>query len=197
MESHDRDQLDDLLDGALRQYGDVEPRDGLEQRILANLASPGLSASHRKLWSWRWSVSAGVAACVLVAVWIGVNPSRNSHRSEISQTTSTRVRSSEPVAVKRSEPARVTEPPPAAATTIMPRQVRHVPRVQTRVAMHREPRLSRFPSPQPLSAQEVMLVEYVQRYPEDAKLIAKEQAEFQERIEQAEQQLGSGSNANE
>jgi len=197
MEPQDRDQFDDLLDGALRQYGDAEPRPGLEGRVLANLANPELSASNRKIWSWRWSVSAGVTACVLVAVWIGVHASRDSHRSQISQTTSTRVRSSGPVGVKRSEPVRVTERPPAAATTIVPRQVRNVPRVQTRVAMRREPRLPQFPSPQPLTAQEVMLVEYVQQYPEDAKLVAKEQAEFQERIEQAEQQLGKGTNANE
>ena len=35
MEPRGRDQFEDLLDGALKQYGNVEPRPGLEGRVLA------------------------------------------------------------------------------------------------------------------------------------------------------------------
>ena len=58
------DALDRLLDGALAQYSQVEPRAGLEERVLANLRS---QPAHRPWWMWV-AIPAAVAAVVLVAI---------------------------------------------------------------------------------------------------------------------------------
>ena len=47
--------LDDQLEAALAKYAAVEPRTGLEERILANLKSRP-SSSTRVAW-WRWPPS--------------------------------------------------------------------------------------------------------------------------------------------
>ena len=52
MELNDRNPiLDDLLDGGLKQYGQVLPRTGLEMRVLANLrAEQENQVAHPWLW---------------------------------------------------------------------------------------------------------------------------------------------------
>jgi hypothetical protein len=42
-----------------------------------------------------------------------------------------------------------------------------------------EPKLERFPSPQPLTQEELALVRYVQSFPQEATLIAQAQEEFE------------------
>ena len=58
------------LDKALARYAAIEPRMGLEDRVLANLrAEPKLAPPHA--W-WRWTAVAALAAVLLVAftfVW--------------------------------------------------------------------------------------------------------------------------------
>ncbi|MCU1286419.1 MAG: hypothetical protein JWO13_2769 [Acidobacteriales bacterium] len=61
--NNDRKQkmLDDLLDGALAEYSNVEPRAGLEHRIVA-----GLAGREQGKWrGWKWT-AAFAAACVLI-----------------------------------------------------------------------------------------------------------------------------------
>lgn len=58
---HD-EQFDRLLDDALKSYAAVEPRSGLEQRVLANLRSAPAPVHHGWL---RWA--AVTAACLVVA----------------------------------------------------------------------------------------------------------------------------------
>ena len=40
------------------------------------------------------------------------------------------------------------------------------------------PKLDQFPSPQPLSAEEIALVQYVENFPKEARLVAQAQQEF-------------------
>src|SRR5215475_6584157 len=77
MDSQNRDPLDDLLDGALKQYGNVEPPLGLEARVLANLAAQASRTEAR--WIRVWA-AAGVSAAVLVlALWLGHLSEQKSH----------------------------------------------------------------------------------------------------------------------
>ena len=50
--------------------------------------------------------------------------------------------------------------------------------------MAAEARLDRFPSPQPLSEQELALARYVSEFPQEATLVARTQAEFENEIQQ-------------
>lgn len=50
-------------------------------------------------------------------------------------------------------------------------------------------KLDQFPSPQPLTEQERLLARYVQDYPQEAVILAREQAEFEKEIEQWKRDL--------
>jgi hypothetical protein len=53
--------------------------------------------------------------------------------------------------------------------------------------------LEQFPSPRPLSQEEVILARYAQHFPTEAVLIAQQQDKFQQEIEQAEQEAKNSS----
>src|SRR6185437_926106 len=57
-----RDQFDDVLDSALKRYGDVEPRAGLEGRVLARLTE----AQVRRHTGWGWALGAAAVACLVI-----------------------------------------------------------------------------------------------------------------------------------
>src|SRR5260221_9831170 len=63
---HKNDALDRALDAALAQYSAIEPRTGLEDRILANLRAEQVHA-HDRAW-WRWAVAAACATVVFVII---------------------------------------------------------------------------------------------------------------------------------
>jgi hypothetical protein len=155
--------LDRALDAALAEYADVEPRAGLEDRILANL-----SAQERKsaapIW-WRWVAIGAVA--VLVAV---VALSFSSKRRELVSTPMPVTHESE------------KQTPVLSATTDSHPAIKHaasVPAVSKNRPHHATlvatsaPRLQQFPSPQPLSDQEKMLADYVAQFEQQAILIAR------------------------
>jgi len=56
--------VDELLDSALAQYAQAEPRPGLEGRLLARLRSEPDPAA----FGWRWLPMAAAAAVVFAAV---------------------------------------------------------------------------------------------------------------------------------
>lgn len=163
-----RDELDQILDNALAKYAAVEPRSGLEDRILSHLKSPGTSATG-VAW-WRWAATFAAALVVMILVLWGVekyNPQRMVRRPAGSQeqTPSQVVTNHAPVI-----PAR-----PMAPVTVR-RARKHT---STQVAVVAAgPKLDQFPSPQPLSEEELALVRYVHSFPKEAKMIAQTQEEF-------------------
>ncbi len=156
MTNTNQDELDRALDAALAKFAAVEPRAGLEQRVLANLrTAPRQVPDHA--W-WRWGVMAAVAAMLLVAVALGWRTGKPPH------------------------PAVADHPSPASQGPQPRRQVvsnGHENEVQPHVPHHLQtathhaqlpvvaavPRLEQFPSPLPLSEQERILASYVSRYP--------------------------------
>ena len=152
------DPLDRELDRALAKYAAVEPRTGLEDRVLANLrVHRQLSLEHN--W-WRWGAAVPLAAMIIVAAIV--------LRSS---------RPSQPITSTYSSPAiHSTQAPSAkvASNTIRPRHVPGSKALPRRGIQPVEslPKLDQFPSPQPLSEQERILASYVASYPERAALIA-------------------------
>jgi hypothetical protein len=167
MGANDRNQFDDLLHSALKRYSEVEPRMGLEGRLLARLAATPRQSRNR----WVWAMAAVSALCIIAVAWFGVPLVKESHQ-EVAPTTSM------VLSPTRAPQASITQA--ASAQVSLSRRARPLAKVA------REPALQQFPSPRPMSEQELLLVEYVEHYPKEATLIAKEQAEFQNRVEQAQ-----------
>lgn len=154
----ERDDLDRTLDAALSKYASVEPRGGLEERILANLRVASTRGAQRAWWNWGFAVLAAAFLIVAAVVW---------------QWN------------KASQPPIVVHRPPANAAPIAPRMANRdispppqkrghktiSPRLQPEIAAA-SPKLDVFPSPLPLSEQEKILASYVAGYPEHAALVA-------------------------
>src|SRR3954447_2435194 len=65
-------QLDQLLDSMLSAYSAVEPRPGLENRILANVRDAADSpATAWWSWKWLWAGAAAAVALLLLTLWTG------------------------------------------------------------------------------------------------------------------------------
>jgi len=87
---NDRSSLDiELeLDAGLARYAAVEPRPGLDERILTNLRAQKVHAATHGWWKWKWTALATLAAILLVALtlfWSGERRQNNvtRHRSLI------------------------------------------------------------------------------------------------------------------
>lgn len=154
------DDFDRALDGVLAQYAAVEPRPGLEGRILRNLRLAALTADARP---WRTSSMAAVLAVALLIaallVWWrhqSLQPPTAVHRPPVREAPM------DPYSANR-EPGPVERKKPHGRTT------RPRPQQETVAS---GPKLDVFPSPLPLSEQEKLLAIYVGQYPEHAALIA-------------------------
>src|SRR5690348_11088386 len=68
-EPNGRSRLDDHLDAALANYTAVEPRAGLENRILANLKAERCRPAGVAWWQWT-GIAATAIAIVIVALFV-------------------------------------------------------------------------------------------------------------------------------
>ena len=60
-------QIDEMLDSLLANYSSVEPRPGLETRIMANLREMPEKQTAQGWWNFRWLWAGAVAAAIIVA----------------------------------------------------------------------------------------------------------------------------------
>ncbi len=176
-QSENDDALGRELSAALAKYADVEPRAGLEIRVKANMQAERARVSD-PAWC-RWSCAAALTAVIVVALALAWRSGKPSH-PVVANHPSTTTQST-------------TEPAPQAASNSEESEVRPTrPNPSHKVAAHRsdppvmasQPKLDLFPSPRPLSEQELLLVRYVQQFPQEAVTIAKVQAESEKEIEQ-------------
>ena len=163
-----RTPWDDQLDSALAKYSAVEPRPGIEDRILANLKSQQTTASGVAWWRWAGALAAALLLTILV-LW--------------------RVEKHDPQRIVR-HPAGSQEQIPAhvvsngtLGTQARPVAQMMVNRGRKRTSTRPEfaaagPKLDQFPSPQPLSQEELALVRYVRSFPREATMVAQTQEEF-------------------
>jgi hypothetical protein len=158
MEDNDR-FVEKLLDSALAQRRDAEPRAGLDGRILAHIrATASERSAARKAWKW-WAAAATTAAVlVLVAIY-----SSNRALRTVPQTS--QAANTAPVAPP-TETLNVKSETAAAGVTkaVEPIQIaRRVKKPLRHVEAHHWP--SQFPTPAPLTAEQRALVQYVQQTP--------------------------------
>jgi hypothetical protein len=151
----DEHDLEQCLDAALKQYGAVEPRPGLEQRIVARLRMQPSPAP--VYWKWLLPLAAvGATVALVLALWLGESaaPHRITRTAPAAQSRNS--------AEKGRYTAAPQIRPERARTFAKPRRTRRE-RGLALAAEHAMPR--QFPSPRPLSEQDQLLLAFVRRAP--------------------------------
>lgn len=159
--------LDEWLDQALTQYGQVEPRPGLENRVLAAVR---VERERGTTHGWRWQAAlAGLAAILLIAGGMHFVRWESGHVQP-------------PLAKVNPAPSEQQGLRPSQAKTAKVEEAANgkfhvrVPRSHSRPVIESVPvRADQFPSPEPLSEQEKMLARYVQQFPREADFMAQAQ----------------------
>jgi hypothetical protein len=162
--------LDQWLDRALQHYGDIEPRAGLEMRILANLASEERKQVQGRAWIAA-SVCVAVAVIVAAVLIVGLHL----HQSGVAKVPVNAV----PLAAAHNSGDQHS----SVAKVIKPQRRNRGTRAAVS-SMLPTPMLPQFPSRRPLSEQERLLQEYVTQFPDQARLVARQQAETELEMEQ-------------
>ena len=154
-------QMDEILDSLLAQYSHVEPRPGLEQRILANLSDTARNKTMLHWWNFKWLwAGAAIAAVIIVAAVLIAARHVAAPMHAVVQTQQPAPPQPE---VQRTLPA----------TTANNGRLRH----KTRVAAHPQnatlalsQRPALFPTPTPLSEQERLMFTYLANTPQEVVL---------------------------
>jgi len=169
MDARDKEhEIEQWLDAALRQYGNAEPRIGLENRVLANVQSErNRIASQRRWW---WAAGMVTVAAIVAALWVGETGSGKHPATTVGNTTPTHRQAAEAP----------RGPMPRAPVTHPVKEVvrRHPGKQPIRDLALTAPKLDQFPSPTPLNEQEKMLARYVQEFPQKAALVARAQTDL-------------------
>jgi hypothetical protein len=177
------EELDRELDAALAKYAAVEPRVGLEDRILANLRTEP-AAVPSGMW-WMWCLAGGAVALLAIALAVGFRVGQ-SPAGTIAHHNST-PGPAQPV-TERANRGPIEGPPRAQAPAHAPKH-HGLPLA----AVTAGPKLDVFPSPLPLTEQEKLLAGYIAEEPEHAVLLARAQAEDLRRDEEEETRESSSS----
>jgi len=168
------EELDRLLDAALKQYAAVQPRAGLEDRVLAHLRSQGGRAPSHHWWQWGIAAVAMAAVALIIAIawrpWPAPQPDLAQHPSV-----------SVPGRPGSTPELHGSRAPEQRVATARPKHRLH----HAAVAQVAEgaPKLDQFPSPQPLSQEELVLARYAMEFPAEATLIAKAQDEYEREVQ--------------
>ncbi len=190
----ERDPLSRELDAALAKYAALEPRTGLEDRVLANLQAKRDQVLTRSRWRWSFvsatAMFAAVALVIASLAWRSVKthaPLTTYHSTTIapfvaqsgqpnSQDGSGRNNAGSNAAERNGSERNGTEKNDLARS-FRPagRPARH--QAPQLAVANAHPKLDQFPSPQPLSEQEKILVSYIRNYPENAVLLARARTE--------------------
>ena len=182
------DQLDRRLDAALAKYAAVEPRTGLEERVLANLRAEQATAPARTWWRWGMAgVLAAIIAIMSALAWLSGRPSHPvvANHPGVTMQASTNV-------VSQAGPESVS---PLRAPVRARGTVTH--RAQPEATGAAYPKLDQFPSPQPMSEQEKLLTSYIARSRDQAVLVARARTEELQRDQQEKLRALSAANDND
>jgi hypothetical protein len=164
------------LEAALALYASVEPREGLEQRVLANLR--GEREAVRGGWA-RWWLAGTAVAMVVGTVGAGIVlrnvPDRGIFAVSHRVPPQIRVLRHEEIDI-HFPTIPMEKPAERPKATVREKGSRAHAEGEHPAILAAEPKLEQFPSPRPLSEQEKILASYVERYPETAELVAKARA---------------------
>lgn len=156
-EQDNEKQLDQLLDSLLSRYSDAQPRPGLETRILATVRA---QAAEQKRSGWKplWMWLGAAAALVIVAALLLMN-----HSVRKVPGAPTIANTPQPSVVPPKNPPadhqQVAEGPPERKHRPLPQ-----PPLIART-VREEVRKEVFPTPEPPSEQERLLLSYLARTP--------------------------------
>jgi hypothetical protein len=167
--------LDRELDAALAKHASVEPRSGLEQRILANLRAEQTCVVEHT-W-WRWGLAGALAAVAIVTLALASRSGKPAQRLVVRQTPA------------QEAPKQTPALPVEAVANNSVRHASPSDRIAKRATAAVEvasanPKLDVFPSPHPLSDEEAALSRYVRDFPQEATLIARAQEEDEIEMQQ-------------
>lgn len=181
-QSDQEDALDRALDAALEKYATVEPRAGLEERILANLSTAAPTTPGQSWWRWGLAFAAiAIIATSAALIWKSTGPSkpvmvnRGSFPVQVVTPSASKTESGNEDVPKVKRSTRVRRPAPHPSIS-----------EATEALAVANPKRDRFPTPQPLSEQEKILASYVDQYPEHAAVIAQARMEDLRRIQAEE-----------
>jgi hypothetical protein len=168
----ERELLEHELDTALAKYAAVEPRVGLEERVLAYLRAER-GRTPKRTW-WSWSVASAAVAVVVIVMMALLWRTNLRHRPVLAWRPATKAPSVDQPGARlasnsEGNGSHASTPGPAARRALHPAH-----RAEGAVAA---PKLDQFPSPQPLSEQERILASYVEKYPERSALLARARTE--------------------
>lgn len=163
MDVEKREPKMDWLDAALRARNDAGPRAGLEERVLARLASEPIESS----FQW-WKVATAAAAVIVVAIALIVMH-RAESKGELAAKSPESATSSQKVQQSSSPPATIASVKSAENQSV----VRHgdagfcVPAKKRGIrhsAQQHLPMLTTFPAPRPETAEERLIARLAARH---------------------------------
>lgn len=153
-------QIDQMLDSLLASYSSVEPRPGLETRILANLRDSARRKESHEWWQLKWIwVGAATATVAIIIDAVLINGGRH-----VAPPTNVMIKTSQPAP----QPEIQSNVPIAHEKAAM---IHHhhppLPKQKQNVALALKERPAIFPTPSPLSEQERLLLSYYSRTPRE------------------------------
>lgn len=167
------DPLGHELDAALARYAAVEPRVGLEERVLANLRAERAHLPERS-W-WRWSTASAITLAAVIMVVLAVAWKSGTRHAPVLANHPSTIAPSGRQPHQRVTANGIANGPHSQTLRRTAKPVPH--RRQPAAVAEAHPKLDQFPSPQPLSEQERILASYVEKYPEQAVLLARARTE--------------------
>ena len=150
-------QMDEMLDSLLANYSSVEPRPGLETRVLANLREAE-KEEPAGWWNFKW-LWAGVAVAAIIVAAVLING-----RHRVEPPTHVIVKTSPAIPQPEIQPH--TPAVRNETVRIRPRKSLAPTRPQNAaLALNERPAV--FPTPTPLSEQEKLLLSYLAGTPRE------------------------------
>jgi hypothetical protein len=185
----ERDPLSRELNAALAKYSAVEPRAGLENRVLANLQAQRDHVLARSWWRWSFGSATAmfIALAIIVASLAGRSGKTHAPVTRYHSTTTAPVvaqsgqRNAQDGSGRNNAERNSTEKN-STEKNDLERSIRPAGRPATHrspqlAGANAHPKLDQFPSPQPLSEQEKILASYIRNYPKNAILLARARTE--------------------
>lgn len=150
-------KLDRVLNELLSQYSAVEPRPGLETKVLARLRES--AHAHTRWWMSRWLWAGAATATTAAIILFALFSTRQAPRPPAIATAPPRQKA------PQFQHPHVAEPGPTrlAAARPAPRRRPH----RSSVANMSVARKEVFPSPEPLSQQDMLLLRYLAATPHE------------------------------
>ncbi len=168
----ENDKFERELQSTLAKFAAVEPRMGLEERILTALRVEQKRAA-QPLWLWwRRPVVAALAGVIVVSLSVTLLSGKRARSTAAHQPAPTQSNKHPVTQVVNSNGSPIRADDAGQGKRLKPHLDINPPAVVAAT-----PKLDEFPSPQPLSEQEIILTRYVTNYPEHAALIARARSE--------------------